>query len=118
MGARAAARSAGRKKAPTGSSTDGSFTCDEMVERGYVVIGSPTSVAEQLVNVATTLNVGNLMLLLQFGNMDRDLTMFNTDLVAREVLPEIRGLFEDEWEHRWWPTPMGAGRRRPVGGVR
>ena len=89
-----------------------------MVERGYVVIGSPTSVAEQLVNVATTLNVGNLMLLLQFGNMDRDLTMFNTDLVAREVLPEIRGLFEDEWEHHWWPTPMGAGRRRSVSGVR
>ena len=118
MVARAAARSADRKKAPTGSSTDGSFTFDEMVERGYVIIGSPTSVAEQLVNVATTLNVGNLMLLLQFGNMDRDLTMFNTDLVAREVLPEIRGLFEDEWEHRWWPTPMGAGRRRSVGGVR
>ena len=53
------------------------------------------------------------MLLCQFGNMDRDLTMFNTDLMAREVLPEIRGLFEDEWEHRWWIKPMPVDQRRP-----
>ena len=76
------------------------------------MIGTPTTVAEQLTEVATSLNVGNLMLLCQFGNMDRDLAMFNTDLVARKVLPEIRGLFTDEWEHRWWIKPMAADQRR------
>ncbi|SVC60604.1 uncharacterized protein METZ01_LOCUS313458, partial [marine metagenome] len=90
------------------SGSSGGLSFDEMVDRGYVVIGTPTSVAEQLTEVATSLNVGNLMLLCQFGNMDRDLTRFNTELMAREVLPEIRDLFADEWEHRWGIRPMEA----------
>ena len=104
-------QAADRVKAASGSSKSGSsggLSFDEMVDRGYVVIGTPTSVAEQLTEVATSLNVGNLMLLCQFGNMDRDLTRFNTELMAREVLPEIRDLFADEWEHRWWIRPMEA----------
>ena len=40
-----------------------------IVDNGYVIIGTPDEVAEQLREVATTLNVGQLMLLLQFGNM-------------------------------------------------
>ena len=108
-------QAADRVKAASGSSKPGAsagLSFDEMVDRGYVVIGTPTTVAEQLTEVATSLNVGNLMLLCQFGNMDRDLAMFNTDLVARKVLPEIRGLFTDEWEHRWWIKPMAADQRR------
>jgi alkanesulfonate monooxygenase SsuD/methylene tetrahydromethanopterin reductase-like flavin-dependent oxidoreductase (luciferase family) len=111
-------QAADRAKAAAGSSkpgASGGLSFDEMIDRGYVVIGTPTTVAEQLTEVATSLNVGNLMLLCQFGNMDRDLTMFNTDLMAREVLPEIRGLFEDEWEHRWWIKPMPVDQRRPSG---
>ena len=42
---------------------------DAIVDKGYVIIGSPDEVAEQLREVATNLNVGHLMLLLQFGNM-------------------------------------------------
>ena len=104
-------QAADRVKAASGSSkfgSSGGLSFEEMVDRGYVVIGTPTSVAEQLTEVATSLNVGNLMLLCQFGNMDRDLTRFNTELMAREVLPEIRDLFADEWEHRWWIRPMEA----------
>ncbi len=98
------------KGRPRGFHSDLGF--DEMVDAGYVIIGSPTSVAEQLTHVAEKLNIGNMMLLLQFGNMDRDLTMFNTRLFAEQVLPEVRDLFEDEWEHRWWPEPLPADRRR------
>ena len=46
---------------------------DAIVEHGYVIIGSPDEVVEQLTEVATDLNVGHLMLLLQFGNMGKDL---------------------------------------------
>ena len=46
------------------------------------------------------------MLLMQFGNMSRDLCSYNTDLFARKVAPQLRDLFEDEWENRWWPRPM------------
>ncbi|HBL07859.1 MAG TPA: hypothetical protein DDZ64_01965, partial [Acidimicrobiaceae bacterium] len=114
----AADRAADRSPGPAGRSRAGfhsTLTFDEMVEKGYVVIGSPTSVAEQLTEVAISLNVGNLMLLLQFGNMDRDLTMFNTELFADKVMPEIHGLFEDQWEHRWWPDPLPTVDRRRTG---
>jgi alkanesulfonate monooxygenase SsuD/methylene tetrahydromethanopterin reductase-like flavin-dependent oxidoreductase (luciferase family) len=83
----------------------------EMVEQGYVVIGSPDEVAERLREVAVELNVGHLMLLLQFGNMSRDLTYHNTELFAKKVMPQIRDLFENEWEDRWWPKPLPAERR-------
>lgn len=79
---------------------------EEIVSKGYVVIGSPDEVAEQLREVAHSLNVGQLMLLLQFGNMDRQLTGHNTELFAKRVMPQLRGLFEDEWENRWWPRPL------------
>ena len=46
---------------------------EDIVERGYVIIGSPDEVVEQLTEVATTLNVGHLMLLLQYGNMNKEL---------------------------------------------
>jgi alkanesulfonate monooxygenase SsuD/methylene tetrahydromethanopterin reductase-like flavin-dependent oxidoreductase (luciferase family) len=77
----------------------------DIVERGYVIIGSPDEVAEQLKEVATSLNVGHLMLLLQFGNMSKDLTRYNTKLFAEKVMPQLKGLFS-EWEDRWWPQPL------------
>ncbi len=84
---------------------------DEIVSKGYVVIGSPDEVAEQLREVATSLNVGQLMLLLQFGNMDRQLAGYNTELFAKRVMPQLRDLFEDEWENRWWPRPLPRDER-------
>jgi alkanesulfonate monooxygenase SsuD/methylene tetrahydromethanopterin reductase-like flavin-dependent oxidoreductase (luciferase family) len=84
---------------------------EEIVSKGYVVIGSPDEVAEQLREVALSLNVGQLMLLLQFGNMGRDLALYNTDLFARKVKPQLQDLFEREWENRWWPKPLPAEER-------
>jgi alkanesulfonate monooxygenase SsuD/methylene tetrahydromethanopterin reductase-like flavin-dependent oxidoreductase (luciferase family) len=88
-------------------------TMEEIVDRGYVVIGSPDEVAEQLREVATSLNVGNLMLLLQFGNMNKDLTRYNTELFAKKVMPQLTGLFS-EWENHWWPKPMDRRLRAEV----
>ncbi|MFC7540278.1 LLM class flavin-dependent oxidoreductase [Siccirubricoccus deserti] len=76
-----------------------------IVDRGYVLIGSPDEVAEQLREVAKTLNVGHFMLLLQYGNMSKQLTKYNTKLFAEKVMPQLRDLF-GEWEDRWWPQPM------------
>ncbi len=78
---------------------------NDIVERGYVIIGSPDEVAEQLREVAVNLNVGHLMLLLQFGNMNKDLTRYNTKLFAERVMPQLKDQFSD-WEDRWWPQPM------------
>ena len=90
---------------------------EEIVDKGYVIVGSPDEVAAQLREVATDLNIGQLMLLLQFGNMDRDTCRYNTELFAKDVAPQLRELFEDEWENRWWPRPLPADQRaqpRPV----
>jgi hypothetical protein len=84
---------------------------EDIVEQGFLIIGSPDEVAEQLREVATELNVGQLMLLLQFGNMSRELAMHNTELFAKRVMPQIAGLFDDEWENRWWPRPVAAAER-------
>jgi alkanesulfonate monooxygenase SsuD/methylene tetrahydromethanopterin reductase-like flavin-dependent oxidoreductase (luciferase family) len=86
---------------------------EDIVERGYVIIGSPDEVVEQLTEVATSLNVGHLMLLLQYGNMGKELTKYNTKLFAEAVMPKLKPLF-DEWEDRWWPQPMDAAQRAEV----
>jgi len=78
---------------------------DAIVEKGYVIIGSPDEVAAQLKEVAINLNVGHLMLLCQFGNMGKDLAKHNTKLFAEKVMPQLADTFS-EWEDRWWPQPM------------
>jgi alkanesulfonate monooxygenase SsuD/methylene tetrahydromethanopterin reductase-like flavin-dependent oxidoreductase (luciferase family) len=86
---------------------------DAIVDKGYVIIGSPDEVAEQLKEVATDLNVGHLMLLMQFGNMGKDLAMYNTKLFAEKVMPQLSDVFS-EWEDRWWPKPMTRDARAPL----
>jgi alkanesulfonate monooxygenase SsuD/methylene tetrahydromethanopterin reductase-like flavin-dependent oxidoreductase (luciferase family) len=85
----------------------------DLVEAGYVIIGSPDEVAEQLREVAVNLNVGNLMLLLQFGNMSKAVSKYNTKLFAEQVAPKLKGLFS-EWDHRWWPRPMESAQRAEI----
>jgi alkanesulfonate monooxygenase SsuD/methylene tetrahydromethanopterin reductase-like flavin-dependent oxidoreductase (luciferase family) len=86
---------------------------DAIVEKGYVIIGSPDEVAAQLKEVAANLNVGHLMLLCQFGNMGKDLAKYNTKLFAEKVMPQLTDTFS-EWEDRWWPRPMHRDARAPV----
>ena len=83
---------------------------DAIVDLGYVIIGSPDEVAEQLREVARNLNVGHLMTLLQFGNMSKDLANYNTQLFAEKVMPQRKDVFS-EWEDRWWPRPMAKAER-------
>jgi alkanesulfonate monooxygenase SsuD/methylene tetrahydromethanopterin reductase-like flavin-dependent oxidoreductase (luciferase family) len=84
-----------------------------IVDNGYVIIGTPDEVAEQLREVAVSLNVGHLMLLLQFGNMSKQLAKYNTKLFADQVMPKMRDLFS-EWNDRWWPQPMDTTQRAEI----
>jgi alkanesulfonate monooxygenase SsuD/methylene tetrahydromethanopterin reductase-like flavin-dependent oxidoreductase (luciferase family) len=83
---------------------------DAIVEKGYVIIGSPDEVADRLKQVAADLNVGHLMLLMQFGNMGKDLAKYNTQLFAEKVMPQLTDVFA-EWEDSWWPQPMARNAR-------
>ncbi|MDH3739799.1 MAG: LLM class flavin-dependent oxidoreductase [Alphaproteobacteria bacterium] len=83
---------------------------DAIVENGYVIIGSPDQVAEQLREVVHDLRFGQLMLLLQFGNMSKDLANYNTRLYAEKVMPQLADVWS-EWENHWWPKPMSLPNR-------
>ena len=85
-----------------------------IVDNGYVLVGDPDEVADKLREIAIDLGVGHFMLLLQFGNMSKDLTRYNTRLFAEKVMPQLRDLFEDEWEDHWWVKPLAAGERAGV----
>ena len=78
-----------------------------IVDNGYVIIGSADEVAEQLREVATNLNVGHLMLLLQYGNMNKELARYNTRMFAEHVKPKLKDMFS-EWDDKWWPNPMAS----------
>src|SRR5205814_5175851 len=82
----------------------------DVVEKCYVISGSPATVRQRLQEeVVKGLRVGNLMVLLQIGSMPHELTLQNMDLFAREVLPSLRGFWEDEgWVNHWWPEKLRA----------
>ncbi|HEX2592405.1 MAG TPA: LLM class flavin-dependent oxidoreductase [Rhizomicrobium sp.] len=86
-------------------------TMEGFVEKGYIIVGSPDEVADQLKQVALDLNVGNMMVLLHYGNMKKDVAMYNTEMFATKVAPQLRGLFEDKWENHWWPKGMDPAKR-------
>jgi len=46
------------------------------------------------------------MMLLQFGNLSKELTMKNTRLFAEKVMPNLRDIWDDEWEDKWWIKPL------------
>jgi hypothetical protein len=51
--------------------------------------------------------------LMQFGNMNKQLTRYNSQLFAEKVMPELKK-FYSEWEHRWWPRPMDTKLRASI----
>ena len=57
------------------------------------------------------------MLLLQYGNMSKELTKYNTQLFAEKVMPQLKDLFAD-WEDKWWPKPMARGAARRAARLR
>jgi alkanesulfonate monooxygenase SsuD/methylene tetrahydromethanopterin reductase-like flavin-dependent oxidoreductase (luciferase family) len=83
----------------------------DFFSRGFVIVGSPRTVREQLMDGMKRLRVGHLLALLHFGSMPTDLCKANIDLFAREVLPHLEGLWDDQYEDRWWPQRLRVKRR-------
>ena len=81
----------------------------DLIERGYLVAGSPATVADRINDMADKLNVGHLMTLLHFGNMSKETTMYNTRMFAEKVIPRLRPRFS-EWDDNWFPRDAAAAR--------
>jgi alkanesulfonate monooxygenase SsuD/methylene tetrahydromethanopterin reductase-like flavin-dependent oxidoreductase (luciferase family) len=91
----------------------GGLRWKDIVERGYVIAGSAESVTEQLREVAETLRVGHLMVLLQFGDMPKHRVFENTERFAAGVMPKLRDVFADH-DDRWFPTQTMPERAEPA----
>ncbi len=63
---------------------------------------------EQLTDCIRNLRIGHLMVLLQIGSMPKELTLQNTELFGKEVLPHLRDLWPG-YTDRWWPSGAGNG---------
>jgi hypothetical protein len=71
------------------------------------VVGSPATVRDRLESMAKRLNVGHLMVVLQFGSMPHPLATKNIELFGREVLPHLQKIWEDKpFENTWWPKRL------------
>jgi len=76
----------------------------ELNDMGFIVAGSPATVAQRFREFSEKLHVGNVMLLLQIGSMPHWLTMKNLQLFAEEVMPKVRPVF-GEWDaSHYWPS--------------
>jgi alkanesulfonate monooxygenase SsuD/methylene tetrahydromethanopterin reductase-like flavin-dependent oxidoreductase (luciferase family) len=80
----------------------------DFFDRGFVIVGSPKTVREQLMDGVKRLRIGHLLTLLHFGSMPTELCKRNIDLFAREVLPHLADLWDDKYEDRWWPERLRA----------
>jgi alkanesulfonate monooxygenase SsuD/methylene tetrahydromethanopterin reductase-like flavin-dependent oxidoreductase (luciferase family) len=92
----------------------------DFVDKGYVIAGSAATVRDRLKEeVVKGLHVGNLMVLLQIGSMPHELTLENIDRFAQGVLPDLRGVWDEEgWVNHWWPERLrGAAPARARAGV-
>lgn len=81
----------------------------DMIQKEFVVIGSPATVRDKLEDMARRLNIGHLMTILQFGSMPHEQAMENIELFGREVLPHLQRIWADEgWENPWWPERLSG----------
>lgn len=84
----------------------------DMIEREFVVFGSAATVREKLEAMARRLNVGHLMVALQFGSLPHEEAKRNIELFGRDVLPHLQAIYDDNnWENHWWPQRL---RQRPA----
>ena len=86
------------------------LTWKDFVEQGYVIGGSPETVRQQLSEAMRDMRVGHLMVLCHFGSMPPELTRYNTELFAREVMPHMKSMWS-EYEDQ---LVAGTGGERAV----
>lgn len=90
----------------------GQLAFKDYVDNGFVIAGSPATVRQKLEELVKTLRIGQLITMLQVGNMNQEQTNKNTHLFATEVMPYLRDIWS-EYEDRW--TPQGRLAAQAVG---
>ena len=83
------------------------LTWKDLVDGGFVIAGSPSTVRERMEDMIKSLRVGSLFLLFQIGNMPDDKVRNSSKLFAEKVMPQLRDIWP-EWKHddRFWCKPL------------
>ena len=68
----------------------GNLSYEDLVEMGYVLVGSPDTVAQTLLERQKSLNCGRVIGLFQVGDMPHKRAIANMELFAREVMPRVK----------------------------
>ena len=101
---KAAAKSLKNMRSHKRSVSGQEHTIDTLIEQGIIMCGSPDTVRRQFMDTHRLLGFQNLLCLMQFATLPRDLTEKNISLFAAEVLPRLRPVWDAEgWENHWWP---------------
>ncbi len=88
---------------------------DQLVNDGYVIAGSPDTVAAQMKELITGLRVGNIFCLIHVGDMPKDKCMRSSKLFAEEVMPQLRDMWPQySNDDRFWIHPLGTQANRPA----
>ncbi len=84
-----------------------SMSWGELIERGYIIAGSPDRVVEQMKELITSLRVGNIFCLIHIGDMPDEKCRRSTKLFAEEVMPRLRDMWpEYADDDRFWIHPL------------
>src|SRR5262249_13760545 len=79
------------------TSRPGNFsTWEEIQKAGYVVVGSPATVRDRLIEIALATGLGTLVPNFSVGNVPHELTRKSMRLFATEVMPALRGINVDD----------------------
>jgi alkanesulfonate monooxygenase SsuD/methylene tetrahydromethanopterin reductase-like flavin-dependent oxidoreductase (luciferase family) len=68
-------------------------TWEELMAGSYAIVGSAATVRDKLIAHGKELGFGNLLSLLQFGDLPHELAKKNMEIFAREVMPALRQEF-------------------------
>ena len=95
-----------------------SMSWQQLIDDGYIIAGSPDTVANQMKELATSLRVGNIFCLIHVGNMPQDKCMRSTKLFAEEVIPQLRDMWpEYEDDNRFWVSPIDHANRSAAAAI-
>ncbi|WP_427132301.1 LLM class flavin-dependent oxidoreductase [Pseudarthrobacter sp. S9] len=70
----------------------GDMSWDALKEAGVIIVGSPETVRDQVIEQAKTLNCGNFFIWQSFGTLTKEQTLRSYELYAEHVIPALKQL--------------------------
>ena len=74
----------------------GGYTIEDLSAKGMIICGGPDAVVRQLETYQKQVGFGKLIAMTQFGTLPHDLTVKSMELFAREVMPRLRHIGEEQ----------------------